>query len=212
MYKMISEQGFHIVSGWKKKRFDPLSKTIPTKLFNWATRKMTGIQLNDFNCGLKAYQSTVVKNIEVYGEMHRYIPAIAKWAGFTKITEKEVSHQERKYGVTKFGLERFINGFLDLLSINFVGKFGKRPMHFFGTLGTIVFAIGFAMVLFVLGEKLFYIFKDIGAPLVTDKPQFYIALISMVIGAQLFLAGFLAELVSRNSPNRNNYKIEQEVG
>ena len=212
MYKMITEQGFHIVSGWKKKRFDPLSKTIPTKLFNWATRKMTGIQLNDFNCGLKAYQSAVVKNIEVYGEMHRYIPAIAKWAGFTKITEKEVSHQERKYGVTKFGLERFINGFLDLLSINFVGKFGKRPMHFFGTLGTIVFAIGFAMVLFVLGEKLFYIFKDIGAPLVTDKPQFYIALISMVIGAQLFLAGFLAELVSRNSPNRNNYKIEQEVG
>jgi glycosyltransferase involved in cell wall biosynthesis len=212
MYKMITEQGFHIVSGWKKKRFDPLSKTIPTKLFNWATRKMTGIQLNDFNCGLKAYQNTVVKNIEVYGEMHRYIPAIAKWAGFTKITEKEVSHQERKYGVTKFGLERFINGFLDLLSINFVGKFGKRPMHFFGTLGTIVFAIGFAMVLFVLGEKLFYIFKDIGAPLVTDKPQFYVALISMVIGAQLFLAGFLAELVSRNSPNRNNYKIEQEVG
>jgi len=212
MYKMITEHGFHIVSGWKKKRFDPLSKTIPTKLFNWATRKMTGIQLNDFNCGLKAYQSTVVKNIEVYGEMHRYIPAIAKWAGFTKITEKEVSHQERKYGVTKFGLERFINGFLDLLSINFVGKFGKRPMHFFGTLGTIVFAIGFAMVLFVLGEKLFYIFKDIGAPLVTDKPQFYVALISMVIGAQLFLAGFLAELVSRNSPNRNNYKIEQEVG
>ena len=212
MYKMITEHGFHIVSGWKKKRFDPLSKTIPTKLFNWATRKMTGIQLNDFNCGLKAYQSTVVKNIEVYGEMHRYIPAIAKWAGFTKITEKEVSHQERKYGVTKFGLERFINGFLDLLSINFVGKFGKRPMHFFGTLGTIVFAIGFAMVLLVLGEKLFYIFKDIKAPLVTDKPQFYIALISMVIGAQLFLAGFLAELVSRNSPNRNNYKIEQEVG
>jgi glycosyltransferase involved in cell wall biosynthesis len=212
MYKMITEQGFHIVSGWKKKRFDPLSKTLPTKLFNWATRKMTGIQLNDFNCGLKAYQNTVVKNIEVYGEMHRYIPAIAKWAGFTKITEKEVSHQERKYGVTKFGLERFINGFLDLLSINFVGKFGKRPMHFFGTLGTIVFAIGFAMVLFVLGEKLFYIFKDIGAPLVTDKPQFYVALISMVIGAQLFLAGFLAELVSRNSPNRNNYKIEQEVG
>jgi glycosyltransferase involved in cell wall biosynthesis len=212
MYKMITEQGFHIVSGWKKKRFDPLSKTIPTKLFNWATRKMTGIQLNDFNCGLKAYQNTVVKNIEVYGEMHRYIPAIAKWAGFTKITEKEVSHQERKYGVTKFGLERFINGFLDLLSINFVGKFGKRPMHFFGTLGTIVFAIGFAMVLFVLGEKLFYIFKDIGAPLVTDKPQFYVALISMVIGAQLFLAGFLAELVSRNAPNRNNYKIEREVG
>ena len=149
MYKMITEQNFHIVSGWKKKRYDPLSKTIPTKLFNWATRKMTGIHLNDFNCGLKAYQSDVVKNIEVYGEMHRYIPAIAKWAGFTRITEKVVSHQERKYGVTKFGLERFINGFLDLLSINFVGKFGKRPMHFFGTLGTIMFVIGFGMVVYV---------------------------------------------------------------
>ena len=212
MYKMIVEQDFHIVSGWKKKRFDPLSKTIPTKLFNWATRKMTGIQLNDFNCGLKAYQNQVVKNIEVYGEMHRYIPAIAKWAGFTRITEKEVSHQERKYGVTKFGLERFINGFLDLLSINFIGKFGKRPMHFFGTLGTLMFMVGFSMVLYVLGEKLFYIADGVGAPLVTDKPQFFIALISMVIGVQLFLAGFLAELVSRNSPNRNNYKIEKELG
>ncbi len=212
MYKMIVEQDFHIVSGWKKKRFDPLSKTIPTKLFNWATRKMTGIHLNDFNCGLKAYQSQVVKNIEVYGEMHRYIPAIAKWAGFTRITEKEVSHQERKYGVTKFGLERFINGFLDLLSINFIGKFGKRPMHFFGTLGTLMIMVGFSMVLYVLGEKLFYIAEGIGAPLVTDKPQFYIALTSMVIGVQLFLAGFLAELVSRNSPNRNNYKIEKELG
>ena len=212
MYKMIAEQDFHIVSGWKKKRFDPLSKTIPTKLFNWATRKMTGIHLNDFNCGLKAYQSQVVKNIEVYGEMHRYIPAIAKWAGFTRITEKEVSHQERKYGVTKFGLERFINGFLDLLSINFIGKFGKRPMHFFGTLGTLMIMVGFSMVLYVLGEKLFYIAEGIGAPLVTDKPQFYIALTSMVIGVQLFLAGFLAELVSRNSPNRNNYKIEKELG
>lgn len=212
MYKMITDQNFHIVSGWKKKRYDPLSKTIPTKLFNWATRKMTGIHLNDFNCGLKAYQSEVVKNIEVYGEMHRYIPAIAKWAGFTRITEKVVSHQERKYGVTKFGLERFINGFLDLLSINFVGKFGKRPMHFFGTLGTIMFVIGFGMVIYVLGEKIIYLYEGVRAPLVTEKPHFYVALTSMLIGVQLFLAGFLGELLSRNSPNRNNYKIEQELG
>ena len=212
LYKMITEQGFHLVSGWKKKRYDPPSKTIPTKLFNWATRKMTGIQLNDFNCGLKAYQSEVVKNIEVYGEMHRYIPAIAKWAGFTRITEKAVVHQERKYGVTKFGLERFINGFLDLLSINFVGKFGKRPMHFFGTFGTLMFFVGFVMVLYVLGEKIFYLYEGVKAPLVTDKPHFYVALTSMVIGVQLFLAGFLGELLSRNSPNRNNYKIEKELG
>lgn len=212
MYKMIMEQDFHIVSGWKKKRFDPLSKTIPTKLFNWATRKMTGIHLNDFNCGLKAYQSQVVKNIEVYGEMHRYIPAIAKWAGFTRITEKVVSHQERKYGVTKFGLERFINGFLDLLSINFVGKFGKRPMHFFGTVGTLMFFIGFVMVVYVLGEKIVYLYEGVNAPLVTDKPHFYVALTSMIIGVQMFLAGFLGELISRNSPNRNNYKIEAELG
>jgi hypothetical protein len=209
---MITEQNFHIVSGWKKKRYDPLSKTIPTKLFNWATRKMTGIHLNDFNCGLKAYQSDVVKNIEVYGEMHRYIPAIAKWAGFTRITEKVVSHQERKYGVTKFGLERFINGFLDLLSINFVGKFGKRPMHFFGTLGTIMFVIGFGMVVYVLGEKIVYLCEGISAPLVADKPHFYVALTSMIIGVQMFLVGFLGELISRSSPNRNNYKIEKELG
>ena len=212
MYKMITEQNFHIVSGWKKKRYDPLSKTIPTKLFNWSTRKMTGIHLNDFNCGLKAYQSDVVKNIEVYGEMHRYIPAIAKWAGFTRITEKVVSHQERKYGVTKFGLERFINGFLDLLSINFVGKFGKRPMHFFGTLGTIMFVIGFGMVVYVLGEKIVYLYEGISAPLVADKPHFYVALTSMIIGVQMFLVGFLGELISRSSPNRNNYKIEKELG
>ncbi|MDC1452313.1 glycosyltransferase family 2 protein [Vicingaceae bacterium] len=212
MYKMITEQNFHIVSGWKKKRYDPISKTIPTKLFNWATRKMTGIHLNDFNCGLKAYRSEVVKNIEVYGEMHRYIPAIAKWAGFTRITEKVVSHQERKYGVTKFGLERFINGFLDLLSINFVGKFGKRPMHFFGTVGTLMFFIGFVMVIYVLGEKVVYLYEGINAPLVTDKPHFYVALTSMIIGVQMFLAGFLGELISRNSPNRNNYKIENKLG
>jgi glycosyltransferase involved in cell wall biosynthesis len=209
LYQMIQKEGYDLVSGWKKKRYDPLSKTIPTKLFNWATRKMTGIHLHDFNCGLKAYRYEVIKNIEVYGEMHRYIPAIAKWAGFRKITEKVVIHRERKYGVTKFGLERFINGFLDLLSINFVGKFGKKPMHFFGGVGTLVFMIGFIMIAYIGAEKLYYLNHGIKARLITDTPQFYIALVSMVIGTQLFLTGFLAEMVSRNSPNRNNYKIEK---
>src|SRR5690554_4303280 len=211
LYEMIVEQGYDLVSGWKKKRYDPLSKTIPTKFFNYATRKMTGIHLHDFNCGLKAYRSTVVKNIEVYGEMHRYIPAIAKWAGFSKITEKVVSHQERKHGVTKFGMERFINGFLDLLSITFVGKFGKRPMHLFGLFGTLVFIFGFILAIYIGAEKLYYLKLDVKARLITDIPQFYIALIAMVIGAQLFLAGFLAELISRNSPNRNKYSIEKEI-
>lgn len=211
LYQMITEEGYDLISGWKKKRYDPLTKTIPTKLFNWATRKMTGIYLHDFNCGLKAYRHEVVKEIEVYGEMHRYIPAIAKWAGFTKIGEKVVQHQERKYGVTKFGLERFINGFLDLLSITFVGKFGKRPMHFFGLAGTLVFLLGFAMVGYLGAEKLYFLSIDVKARLITDSPQFYVALIAMVIGVQLFLAGFLAELVSRNSPNRNSYKIEVKI-
>lgn len=211
MYRMVTEDNFDIVSGWKKKRYDPLTKTIPTKLFNWATRKMTGIQLNDFNCGLKAYKYEVIKNIEVYGEMHRYIPAIAKWAGFTNITEKPVAHQERKYGVTKFGLERFINGFLDLLSIFFVGKFGKRPMHFFGLIGTLMFLFGFGLICYIRAEKLYFLSINVKARLVTDIPHFYISLIAMVIGVQLFLAGFLAELVSRNSPTRNIYKIEEEL-
>lgn len=211
LYKMIAKDGYDLVSGWKKKRYDPLSKTIPTKLFNWATRKMTGIYLHDFNCGLKAYRYDLVKSIEVYGEMHRYIPAIAKWAGFTKITEKAVAHQERKYGVTKFGMERFINGFLDLLSITFVGKFGKRPMHIFGLFGTLMFFFGFVMAAYVGAEKLYYLNQGVKARLVTEIPQFYIGLTAMVIGAQLFLAGFLAELVSRNSPNRNNYIIEKEL-
>lgn len=211
LYQMILKQGYDLVSGWKKKRYDPISKTIPTKLFNWATRKMTGIYLHDFNCGLKAYRYEVVKNIEVYGEMHRYIPAIAKWAGFKKIGEKVVQHQERKYGVTKFGLERFINGFLDLMSITFVGKFGKRPMHFFGLAGTLVFLIGFLMVAYIGAEKLYYLKLNIPARLITEIPQFYLSLIAMVIGVMLFLAGFLAELISRNSPNRNNYKIETTV-
>lgn len=211
LHRMITEEGFDLVSGWKKKRYDPISKTIPTKLFNWATRKMTGIHLHDFNCGLKAYRRNVVKNIEVYGEMHRYIPAIAKWAGFTKIGEKVVEHQERKYGVTKFGLERFINGFLDLLSINFVGKFGKRPMHLFGLIGTLMFAFGFILAAYIGIEKLYYLNTGVKARLVTEIPQFYIGLTAMIMGVQLFLAGFLAELVSRNSPNRNNYKIEKKV-
>jgi glycosyltransferase involved in cell wall biosynthesis len=211
LYKMITAENYDLVSGWKKKRYDPISKTIPTKLFNWATRKMTGIHLHDFNCGLKAYKQEVIKNIEVYGEMHRYIPAIAKWSGFTNITEKVVSHQERKYGVTKFGLERFINGFLDLLSINFVGKFGKKPMHFFGSVGSLVFFIGFVMVAYIGGEKLYHLSMGVKARLITDTPQFYVALVAMVIGTQLFLAGFLAEMVSRSSSNRNNYKVSKKL-
>ena len=211
LYRLITEEKLDLISGWKKKRYDPISKTIPTKLFNWATRKMTGIYLHDFNCGLKAYRKAVVKNIEVYGEMHRYIPALAKWAGFTKIGEKVVQHQERKYGVTKFGLERFVNGFLDLLSITFVGKFGKRPMHLFGLFGTLMFAFGFLLALYIGAEKVYYLTQGVKARLVTDIPQFYIGLTAMLMGVQLFLAGFLAELVSRNSPNRNNYKIEKRI-
>lgn len=211
LYKMINEEGFDLVSGWKKKRYDPLSKTIPTKLFNWATRKMTGIYLHDFNCGLKAYKKDVVKNIEVYGEMHRYIPALAKWAGFIKISEKVVQHQERKYGTTKFGLERFINGFLDLLSLTFVGKFGKRPMHIFGLIGTIMFVCGFLMAFYIGAEKLYYLNIGVRARLVTDTPHFYISLVTMIMGVQLFLAGFLGELISRNSPTRNTYKVEKTI-
>ena len=211
LYNLITKDGFDLISGWKQKRYDPLSKTIPTKLFNWATRKMTGIYLHDFNCGLKAYKHDVVKNIEVYGEMHRYIPAIAKWAGFTKIGEKVVQHQERKYGTTKFGLERFVNGFLDLLSITFIGKFGKKPMHFFGLLGTLMFIIGFLLILYVGGEKLYFLTQGVRARLVTDTAQFYIALVAMIMGVKLFLAGYLAELTSRNSPTRNTYKIETEL-
>lgn len=205
LYRMITEDGYDLVSGWKKKRFDPLSKTIPTKLYNWATRKMSGIHLHDFNCGLKAYRHDVVKAIEVYGEMHRYIPVIAKWAGFKNIGEKVVQHQERKYGATKFGLIRFINGPLDLLSISFVSQFGKKPMHLFGLMGTIMFILGFALVLYLGAEKLYYLNAKIKAPLVTSQPFFYIALTTMIIGVQLFLAGFLGEMLSRNAPDRNIY-------
>lgn len=212
MYKMITEEGYDLVSGWKKKRYDPLSKTIPTKFFNWATRKMSGINnLHDFNCGLKAYKKEVIKNIEVYGEMHRYIPVIAKWHGFDKITELPVQHQSRKYGVTKFGLERFINGFLDLLSITFVSKFGKRPMHFFGTFGTLMFVIGFIFAALLGGMKLYHVFNGIPAKPVTSSPYFYLSLVTMIMGMQMFLTGFIAEMIARNSTDRNSYQIAQRI-
>ncbi len=208
--KMILEDGNDVVSGWKKKRHDPLSKTIPTKLFNAATRKMSGIYLHDFNCGLKAYRGNVVKCIEVYGEMHRYIPVLAKQAGFTKISEKVVQHQARKYGSSKFGMNRFINGFLDLLTITFLSRYGKKPMHFFGLLGTIMFIVGAMAVTYLGIEKLYYLNAGIRFRLITDSPVFYVSLTSMILGTQLFTAGFLGELVSRNSADRNHYQIEEK--
>ncbi len=212
LYRMIKEEGYDLVSGWKKKRYDPISKTIPTKLYNWATRKMSGIHLHDFNCGLKAYRKEVVKSIEVYGEMHRYIPVIAKWAGFRSIGEKVVQHQERKYGTTKFGLIRFINGPLDLLSIMFVGRFGKKPMHLFGLIGTLMFVIGFLIAAYLGAEKLYFLSVKVKAPLITDRPWFYLALATMIMGVQLFLAGFLGELLSRSSPDRNIYLEDKRIG
>ncbi len=207
LYRMIKEEGFDVVSGWKKKRHDPFGKTVPSKFFNWTTRKISRIKIHDFNCGLKAYRSEVVKNIEVYGEMHRYIPVIAKWAGFHKIGEKVVQHRARKYGVTKFGMERLIKGFLDLLSISFISKFGKRPMHLFGTLGTILFFIGLVIGIYLAVAKYFYeVYK------MTERPLFYFGLLAMIIGSQLFVTGFLAEMISRNSADRNIYKVKQETG
>ncbi|MEN9331656.1 MAG: hypothetical protein RLZZ94_746 [Bacteroidota bacterium] len=209
LYHMITHDGYDLVSGWKQKRYDPISKTIPTKLFNYATRKMSGINnLHDFNCGLKAYRYEVVKSIEVYGEMHRYIPVIAKWAGFSKITEKAVEHRARKYGVTKFGLERFVNGFLDLLSIMFVSRFGKRPMHFFGLVGTLMFVAGFVLSAYLGASKLYAVSMNLPARLLTERPSFYISLTCMIIGTQLFLAGFISELIGRNSTERNTYLIQ----
>lgn len=204
---MIVNEKYDLVSGWKKKRFDPITKTIPTKFFNSVTSWSSGIQLHDFNCGLKAYRKKVIKSIEVYGEMHRYIPVIAKWAGFRKIGEKVVEHRARKYGTTKFGWERFINGFLDLTTITFVSKFGKRPMHFFGLYGTLCFLIGLGMSIYLIISK--FVSAEFG---LTNKPGFYIALTAMIIGMQLFLAGFIAELVSRNSSERNSYLIEKKIG
>lgn len=212
LYRMIKEDGFDLVSGWKQKRYDPISKTVPTKLFNWATRKMTGIYLNDFNCGLKAYRKNVVKSIEVYGEMHRYIPVIAKWAGFSKIGEKPVEHRARQYGVTKFGMSRFINGLLDLISISFVGRFSKKPMHFFGSIGLVTFVLGFLASLWIGIQKIWYLAQGISKHLVVESPYFYISLVCMIIGVQLFVTGFLAELVGRNSSNRNSYLIETKIG
>jgi glycosyltransferase involved in cell wall biosynthesis len=211
LYAMIMNDGFDVVSGWKKKRYDPLSKTIPTKLYNRTVRLMTGMKLHDMNCGLKAYKKAVVKSIEVYGEMHRYIPVIANNSGFKKIGEKVVSHQKRKFGVTKFGLERFINGPLDLLSILFISRFGKRPMHFFGSLGILIFMCGLVAASYLGLEKLYFVFNHIRVKLITNSPYFYLALTCMIIGTQLFLAGFLGELISRNSQERNTYLVDERI-
>lgn len=208
LYKMITEENYDVVSGWKKKRYDPISKTIPTKLYNWTARRLTGIYLHDFNCGLKAYKNAVVKSIEVYGDMHRYIPPLAKYAGFTKIGEKVVQHQARKYGTTKFGLNRFVNGPLDLLTVVFMGKFGKKPMHFFGAIGTLLFLLGFSLILYMGIDKIFF---DKLAVRLANRSEFYIALVTMIIGTQFFLAGFVSELIGRNSSSRNLYLIEKEI-
>lgn len=212
LYRMITQDGYDLVSGWKQKRYDPLSKTIPTKLFNATARAVSGIHnLHDFNCGLKAYRRDVVKNIEVYGEMHRYIPYLAKNAGFTRIAEKVVHHQARKYGKTKFGLNRFVNGYLDLLSLWFLSTFGVKPMHIFGFLGSIMFILGFISVIVVGATKLYDMYCGNPYLLVTENPYFYLALTTMIIGTQLFLAGFLGELIARNSSERNKYQIEKEL-
>lgn len=212
LYRMVTEEGYDVVSGWKQKRYDPLSKTIPTKLFNATARKVSGIRnLHDFNCGLKAYRGIVVKHIEVYGDMHRYIPYLAKLAGFNRIGEKVVQHRARKYGSTKFGLDRFVNGYLDLATLWFMGKFGVKPMHFFGLLGSLMFLIGFAAVIYVGAHKLYNMTHGNPYSLVTDSPYFYISLVTMILGTQLFLTGFLGELVVRNSSRRNEYEIDSEI-
>ena len=212
LYRMITEDGYDLVSGWKQKRYDPLSKTIPTKLFNATARKVSGIKkLHDFNCGLKAYRRDVIKNIEVYGEMHRYIPYLAKNAGFSKIGEKVVHHQARKYGKTKFGINRFVNGYLDLITLWFLSKFGVKPMHIFGFLGSIMFFLGFIAVIAVGAMKIYNMHAGNPYSLVTDNPYFFLALTTMILGTQLFIAGFLGELVARNSQERNKYEIEKEL-
>lgn len=212
LYRMIKEERYDLVSGWKQKRYDPLSKTIPTKLFNATARKVSGIKnLHDFNCGLKAYRRDVIKHIEVYGDMHRYIPILAKNAGYTRIGEKVVHHQARKYGKSKFGLDRFVNGYLDLLTLWFTGKFGRKPMHFFGLLGSLMFFLGFIAVIVVGALKLYNMHAGNHYSLVTDSPYFYIALTTMILGTQLFLTGFIGELIVRNSHKRNDYEIEEEI-
>jgi len=212
LYNMITSGNYDLVSGWKQKRFDnALTKNIPSKLYNWTNRKISGIKLHDMNCGLKAYKKDVVKSIEVYGEMHRFIPVLAKNAGFDNIGEKVVQHQARKYGVSKFGWERFINGFLDLLTITFLSKFGKRPMHFFGLIGTIMFVVGLVSALYLGIDKAYHVFNHLHARLLTNRPSFFIALSSMVLGTMLFLAGFIGELILRNSADRNNYLLEKKI-
>jgi glycosyltransferase involved in cell wall biosynthesis len=211
LVKMIKDEGFDLVSGWKKKRYDPFIKRITSRFYNRTARWSSGIKLHDFNCGLKAYRNEVVKSIEVYGEMHRYIPMLAKEAGFRKIGEKVVAHQARKYGVTKYGLDRFVKGYLDLLTIGFITRFGKSPMHLFGFLGTLMFLIGFATAFFMGARKIYYVTHDMRAPLVTDSPYFYIALTAMIIGSVLFLTGFLGELVNRNGSDRNRYLTKETV-
>ncbi len=211
MYDMIMHEGYHIVSGWKKKRFDPISKTIPSKFFNYITRLISGIKLHDFNCGLKAYKSKVVKNISVYGEMHRYIPLIAKWSGFNKIGEKEVEHRARKYGVTKFGLERFVNGFLDLISVSFVHRYRKKPMHFFGSLGTISFLSGFLITIWLIAQKMYSIQYGLKVRDIVDQPLFFLALVALIVGVQLFLTGFLSEMMTLNANRKNDYLIEERT-
>ncbi len=212
LYRMVNEEDFDLVSGWKKKRHDPLNKTFPSRLFNRTARAISGIKLHDFNCGLKAYRHEVIKNIEIYGEMHRYIPILAKQSGFGRITEKVVVHRERQYGVTKFGMERFLKGFLDLMSVMFISRFGNRPMHLFGALGSLMFLAGFGAAAWLGGKKLYSLSCGHAAPLVTDSPYFYIGLVCMILGTQLFVTGFLAELVSRSQPDRNGYSIAERVG
>lgn len=212
LYNMITKDGFDLVSGWKKKRYDPLfSKNLPSKFYNWTARRMSGIKLHDFNCGIKAYKNEVVKSIEVYGDMHRYIPVLAKWAGFSNIGEKVVQHQERKYGETKFGLERFIRGPLDLLSVMFISKFGKKPMHLFGSWGIFMFMIGFIAAVIVGVKKLYTLSQGAKSILVTESPYFYLALTCMIIGSQLFLSGFIGELMARSSTDKNKYLVDKEI-
>lgn len=211
LYRMIMEENYDLVSGWKKRRYDPISKTLPSKFFNWTARRVTHIKLHDFNCGLKAYKNTVVKSIEVFGEMHRYIPVMVKKAGFTRIGEKVVQHRKRKYGVSKFGLERFVHGYLDMLTISFISKFGKSPMHFFGVLGTLMFILGFFAVLYIGIDKWYCLQHHIKAVLIAQTPYFYLSLTAMILGTQLFLAGFLGELITRNSSDRNAYLVEKEI-
>lgn len=212
LYKMIKEENYDIVSGWKKNRHDPvLTKNLPSKLYNWTVRRISGIKLHDMNCGLKAYKSRVIKSVEVYGEMHRYIPVLAKWAGYKRIGEKVVQHQERKYGTSKFGMERFIRGPLDLLSVTFITRFGKRPMHFFGIWGTLMFLFGGGVSIFLLVEKIYKSIHNLPTRDVTDQPLFYLSLVAVILGVQLFLSGFLAELVTRNSADRNHYLIEKKI-